>query len=75
MKYRFTITLFLNSLPGHLLLRFRAMKWMHLGQSLPCLSIVDSFNLYKESCSLENEQTKTGKRKTLKIGWCLVGMS
>lgn len=38
----------------------RTMK-LHLGQLLPCLSIVNSLNLLKEFCHLEDEQTEGGK--------------
>lgn len=34
---------------------------VHLGQSLSRLSIVNSLNLVRESCHLEDEQTKAGK--------------
>lgn len=33
----------------------------HLGQSLSCLSIVNSLNLLKESSHLDDEQTKADK--------------
>lgn len=53
--------MFLNSLPGHVLLSGQDFEIVHLGQSLSCFSIVNSLNLFKESCNLEDEQTKTGK--------------
>lgn len=39
-----------------------------LGQSLSCLSIVNSLNLLKESCHLKDEQTKAGKGDQQQFG-------
>lgn len=55
------ITLFLKSFPGHVLLNGQDHEIVHLGQSLSCLSTVNYLNLLKESCHLEDEQTKAGK--------------
>lgn len=44
-----------------MLLNGQDHETMHLGQSLSCLSIVNSLNLIKESCHLDDEQTKAGK--------------
>lgn len=56
VKYHLFVTLFLNSLAGHMLLNGQDHEIVHLGQSLSCFSAwFNSLNLVKESCNLEDE--------------------